>query len=127
MTITSIEDQVGQHVRFNVQYSMIKEGSLTHHRQFKIVFLRINMSRQSQFDSQFLVSETESESDEHPVLHLPEVENSHPETQMLLNNHESHPVLASSSKLVESKGENIGKSMPILASPVQVSKVIKTY
>ena len=119
MTITSIEDQVGQHVRFNVQYSMIKEGSLTHHRQFKIVFLRINMSRQSQFDSQFLVSESESESDEHPVLHLPEVENSHPQTQMLCNNLESHPV--------ESKGENIGKSMPILASPVQVSKVIKTY
>ena len=85
------------------------------------------MSRQSQFDSQFLVSETESESDEHPVLHLPEVKNSHPQTQMLLNNLESHPVPASSSKLVESKGENIGKSMPILVSPAQVSKVIKMY
>ena len=42
------------------------------------------MSRQSQFDSQFLVSETES--DERSVLHLPEVESSHPQTQILLDN-----------------------------------------
>ena len=82
------------------------------------------MSRQSQYDSQFLVPETDSESDEHPVLHLPEMKNTHPQTQMLLTNHEPPPV-PTSSKLVESKSENIVKSMPILASPVQVSKVIK--
>ena len=35
------------------------------------------------------------------------------------------PPVPTSSKLVESKSKIIGRSKPILASPVQVSKVIK--
>ena len=65
------------------------------------------MSRQSQFDSQFIMSETESESEtnEGAVLHLPEVE----------SGQKSMPILPTTNTT----------STSIHVSPALVTKVIK--